>query len=147
MALESDELEVVELAAGKRTCPLALLRALTGTSCAAARQQLLRLTRRYGLDFQRVRTPRARRPSVVCDLPTAAKLVFLARCPASTESRLRFVASLAEAMGESAHDDALDKLREAHLDQVAAMRAAHEALLVRVERLESQLDSLRALAS
>ena len=149
MASGSDEPEVVELAGGKkRMCPLTLLRTVTGTSCAAARQHLARLTRRHGLEFQRVRTPRARRPRVVCDLATAAKLVFLARCSASTESRLRLVASIADTMGESAHDDAesLDKLREAHLSQVAAMRAAHDALLLRIERLESQVYSLRALA-
>lgn len=139
---------VVELAGGKRSvCPLTLLRSLTGTSYAAARQHLFRLRRRYGLEFEHVRFTRAGRPRVVCDLPTAAKLAFLARCTASTETRLRFVASLAGELGESAHDDSasLAQLREAHLSQVAAMRDAHDALRARVDRLECQLDSLSGL--
>ena len=144
---EHDDDEDSALAGDKKSvCPLALLRSLTGTSCAAARQHLFRLRRRHGLEFQHVRCAPAGRARVVCDLPTAAKLVFLARCSASTETRLRVVASLAGELGEGAYDEAasLAKLREAHLHQVAAMRDAHDALRARVDRLECQLDSLRA---
>jgi hypothetical protein len=134
--------EHVELAGGKRrACPIAILSALTGGSRALARQHLFRITRRYGLELQRVRGARGGRPRAVCDFATAAKLVFLARCSASTETRLRYVASLASEMGEAAHDepDSVQSLRDAHSEHLAAMRHAHDALRARVDRIESEL--------
>ena len=143
-----DEPDVIELAGGKtRVCPLALIRSLTRSSLAAARQHVFRLTRRHGIEFQKVRVAQSTKPRSVCDFATAAKLVFLARCSASTETRLRYVASLARHMRERAHDDddeAYARLRDAHREQVASMRAAHEALRARVERLEHELATLRA---
>jgi ubiquinone biosynthesis protein UbiJ len=141
-----DEPDVVELAGGKiKLCPVSVIRSLCRSSLAAARQHVFRLTRRHGLEFQRVRVARSSKPRSVCDFATAAKLVFLARCSASTETRLRYVASLANHLGERAHDDvAYAQLRDAHREQVASMRAAHEALRARVDRLESELEALRA---
>jgi hypothetical protein len=143
-----DEPDVVELAGGKkRVCPLALVRCLAGGTIAAARQHLFRLTRRYGLDveFQRARAAPSTKPRSVCDFATASKLIFLARCSASTETRLRYVASLAAQMGERSHDDSasLEQLRDAHNEQVRSMRDAHDALRARVERLEFELAALK----
>ena len=50
----------------------------------------------------------------------------------------------APACGREGFATLRNTVRDAHREQVASMRAAHEALRARVDRLESELEALRA---